>query len=106
MFVDDPAHRQSGHWPSAIRVVRCGEGETDNSAGVECEINYWDFGITDETAAWHALQDMWTAAPAHAKNHYLCTAEAVNRMRVGSGAPPLLDLRRRTLPRTRKQGAP
>jgi hypothetical protein len=73
--------------------------ERKNATGVHYELDYWDLSPTKERAAWHALQDMWEAAPDLAREHYEATADAINRMRVAQGECPLTSFRRRTLPR-------
>jgi hypothetical protein len=82
-----------------VSPLRCSEEECANKNDVRYELNYWDMAPTKERKAWHALQDMWAAAPDSAKEHYRATADAINRMRIAQGQPPLKDLRRRTLPR-------
>jgi hypothetical protein len=86
-----------------VSPLRCSEREFPNKSDVRYELNYWDTAPTKERKAWHALQDMWAAAPDSAKEHYPATAEAINRMRIALGQPPLQDLRRRTLPRSAHQ---
>ena len=83
----------------SIRIIQCSTDETNNPIGVRHEVNYWRFTPTRETKAWHALQDMWNAAPEKEKKHYEATAGAIDRMRVQQGHQPLANLRRRTLPR-------
>lgn len=84
-----------------IQCLECSAGERSNTADVRYEIDYWCFKPTAEASAWHALQDMWDAAPQVALKHYQVTAEAINRMRIVQGKPPLNNLRRRTLPRSK-----
>lgn len=81
-----------------LRVIPCHESELGNRAAITHELNYWSFGRTAEVRAWHALQDMWTAAPFDVHHHYRATAEAINRMRMTQGAKALSNLRRRRLP--------
>ena len=91
-----------GHRPShdqKISYIACLPQESANVPGVQFEIDYWRFKPTAESEAWHALQDMWSAAPQVALPHYEATAQAINRMRVSQGEQPLLNLRRRTFPR-------
>jgi hypothetical protein len=83
-----------------IRYMECSAEERNNKAGVRYELDYWSFKPTAQAKAWHALQDMWDGAPQVAIKHYQATAEAINRMRIAQGEPPLSHLRRRTLPRT------
>lgn len=81
------------------RIMELAEGEKRNTSGVRYELNYWDSRSTRESAAWHKLQEMWTAAPDSARGHYEATAMAINRMRIQQGEPPVKKLRLRTLPR-------
>jgi hypothetical protein len=83
--------------------VACSPEESANALGVQFEIDYWKFKPTAESEAWHALQDMWNAAPQFALPHYEATAQAINRMRVSQGEQPVLNLRRRTLPRRKME---
>ena len=99
VLLNESAHRSNGE---EINFVQCSQDECINDASVQFEIDYWHFKPTAEAEAWHALQDMWSAAPPPAHRHYQATAEAINRMRVSQGAPPLLNTRRRTLPRKTK----
>lgn len=94
---DDQDHRASND--QKISYVECSPEESANAAGVQFEIDYWRFKPTAQAEAWHAFQDMWSAAPQVALPHYEATAQAINRMRVSQGEEPLLSLRRRTLPR-------
>lgn len=96
----DAAHNPPLPSNDRVRYLECSIEERGNKAGVEYEIDYWRFKPTAETVAWHALQDMWHAAPQAAQVHYQATAEAINRMRVSQGEPMLNNLRRRTLPRS------
>lgn len=98
-LLDDPPHNPPNSEKDRIRYVECSAEESSNAVGVRYEIDYWRFRPTAEAEAWHALQDMWTAAPQVAIKHYEATAEAINRMRMGQGESPLKKLRRRTLPR-------
>jgi hypothetical protein len=98
-LIDNPIHNTTGLMQHKLRIVECSAAESGNAEGVGHEIDYWRFRPTAEAEAWHALQDMWSAAPIPAANHYQATAEAINRMRIGQGAPALTNLRRRTLPR-------
>ncbi len=94
------------HVPShdeKISYVACSPGESANAQRVQFEIDYWQFKPTAESEAWHALQDMWSAAPQTALPHYEATAQAINRMRVSQGEQPLLNLRRRTLSRRKME---
>lgn len=100
-LIENPIHQTTGLMQHALRIVECAAAESKNTAGIGYEIDYWRFRATAEAQAWHALQDMWTVAPVTAANHYQATAEAINRMRIGQGAPTLTNLRRRTLPRWR-----
>jgi hypothetical protein len=85
-----------------VRYIECPSDECKNALHVRYEIDYWRFRRTAESKAWHSLQDMWSNAPQGALVHYQATAQAINRMRVSQGEPPLKNLRRRTLPHTRK----
>ena len=96
-LLDHQDHRPSDD--EKIGFIECSRDECANDLGVQLEIDYWRFKPTAESEAWYALQDMWSAAPQLAQRHYEATAQAINRMRVSQGAPPLLNLRRRTLPR-------
>ncbi len=93
----------SSYTPAArqppLNVITCAPDEVENRAGVRYEVDYWTMKVTAEAAAWHALQDQWTASPERFHDHYRATASAVDRMRVSKGAAPLRNLRRRTLPR-------
>lgn len=86
-----------------VHVVECSQDECANDRGVRLEIDYWRFKPTAESEAWYALQDMWNAAPQFAQHHYEATAHAINRMRLGQGAPPISNLRQRTLPRRKRE---
>jgi hypothetical protein len=97
-LLDNPRHNPPGA-KDPIRVLKCADGELANKAGVQHEIDYWNFPITREASAWRSLQDMWDMAPTAEQNHYEATAGAINRMRMGQGRAPLDKLRRRTLPR-------
>ncbi len=98
-LLDDPTHNPPVSEKDRIRYLECSAEESSNTVGVRYEIDYWRFRPTAEAEAWHALQDMWTAAPQVALKHYEATAEAINRMRIAHGESPLKKLRRRTLPR-------
>lgn len=100
--VHNPAEPPAGR--RAIRPLECPVHERANRAAVQYELDYWDPAPTKEASAWRGLQEMWDKAPNEALEHYQATAEAINRMRMGLGAAPLHDFRRRTLPR-RKQPA-
>src|SRR5262249_42468760 len=76
----NPILAPNGAWP--FRPLECSDAERKNKASVRYELNYWDFATTKEDKNWHALQDMWSAAPDSAKEHYQATAEAINRMRI------------------------
>ena len=104
-LLNDPAHNPLVSGERRVRIVNCTPTEISNLAGVTHEVDYWRFGRTAEADAWHALQDMWNDAPPTAVRHYEATAEAIERMRLGQGEPPLKNLRRRTLPK-RIQPAP
>ncbi len=84
-----------------VRPLECSSTECANKTGVRYELDYWDLATTKERSAWHGLQDMWAVAPDSAREHYLAIAEAINRMRTAQGEAPLVNLRRRTLPRRR-----
>lgn len=98
-LLSDPIDNRRSSATAELHLVPCSEGE-GNRAGVSCEVDYWRLRPTAEAAAWHALQDMWEAAPKCEHFHYQATAQAIDRMRVSQGAVPLSNLRRRTLPRT------
>ena len=85
-----------------VRTLECSDTERVNKTRVRYEVDYWDLATTKERSAWHGLQDMWAAAPDFAREHYLATAEAINRMRIAQGKPPVANVRRRTLPRRRR----
>jgi len=96
-LLSDPAHNpQTGE--GRIQYLECTHKERDNAASVGYEVDYWRLKPTAEKEAWHALQDMWSASPQSAIEHYGATARAIDRMRVGQGESPLNTLRRRTLP--------
>ena len=99
-LLNDTVHNPQRSNRDQIRYVECSEEERNNTVGVRYEIDYWRFKSTAEADAWRALQNMWDTAPQIAVKHYQATAEAINRMRVGHGEPPLNNLRRRTLPRS------
>lgn len=101
LLLDDQDHRPSQ--AEKISYIPCSPEESANALGVQFEIDYWQFKPTAESEAWHALQDMWSAAPPGALPHYEATAQAINRMRVSHGEPPLLNLRRRTLSRRKME---
>jgi len=81
-----------------FRYLECSEKEQVNKASVLHEIDYWHLPRTREAEAWRGLQDMWNKAPLSEEEHYVATAEAINRMRIAQGHEPLNKLRRRTLP--------
>ena len=85
-----------------LNVIMCAPDELENRAGVRYEIDYWTMKPTAEADAWHALQDQWNASAERFHDHYRATASAINRMRISRGAAPLHDLRRRTLPRSKR----
>lgn len=82
-----------------IRVLKCADNELSNRPGVQHEIDFWNYPITKEAAAWKSLQNMWDNAPSSERNHYEATAEAINRMRIVQGRASMDYLRRRTLPK-------
>ncbi len=96
-LLNDPAHNPQTT-EDRIQYLECTQEERDNAASVCYEVDYWRLKPTAEKDAWHAFQDMWSAAPQTAVNHYEATAEAINRMRISQGEPPLKKFRRRTLP--------
>ncbi len=100
-LLDNPIHNPELPDKDRLCYLECSEDESNNSAGVRLELDYWRFGRTAEATAWRALQDMWNAAPPSAVRHYQATAEAINRMRMGRGEPAMSSFRRRTLPRRR-----
>ena len=81
-----------------LRHLECSDRERLNKAGILHEIDYWRLIPTKEAKAWRGLQDMWNNAPPSEVEHYVATAEAINRMRIAQGHEPLKKLRRRTLP--------
>jgi hypothetical protein len=85
-----------------VHYVECSPEEMNNSLHVQYEIDYWRFKPTAKSKAWHSLQDMWDGAPQSALIHYEATAQAINRMCMAQGEASLKNLRRRTLPHTRK----
>ncbi|HVE73241.1 MAG TPA: hypothetical protein VNI54_17870 [Thermoanaerobaculia bacterium] len=89
-----------------VNIIGCAADEVGNRAGVRYEVDYWTMKPTAETAAWHALQDQWTASAERFHDHYRATASAIDRMRVSRGAAPLRNLRRRTLPRSKPAERP
>lgn len=100
--LNDPEHNPQTT-EDQILYLECSDEERSNpknNENVGCEIDYWHLKPTAEKDAWHALQDMWSAAPQSAIKHYEATAGAINRMRISQGEPPLTRLRRRTLPRS------
>lgn len=101
-LLNNSAHNPLTSAAGQIRHVECAPEECGNNVGTRYEIDYWQFKPTAEGKAWHAIQDMWDSAPPFALDHYQATAEAINRMRMGQGEPPLNTLRRRTLPRRSK----
>jgi hypothetical protein len=99
-LLDDSTHNPPFSETERIRYMECSEEESSKAKeGVRYEIDYWRFKPTMEAKAWHALQEMWTAAPQSELEHCQATADAINRMRVGQGESPLNKLRLRTLPR-------
>lgn len=101
----ETARRLADHIQSqknGVNYVECSPEERNNSLHVRYEIDYWRFKPTSESKAWHSLQDMWDSAPQVELLHYEATAHAINRMRTAQGEAPLMNLRRRTLPRTKK----
>jgi hypothetical protein len=96
-LLTDPNHNPS-NVRNPIRVLPCATKDFHNKVGVQHEIDYWDIAPTKEAAAWKGLQNMWDNAPRAEAIHYEATAEAINRMRITRGRPPLEKLRRRTLP--------
>lgn len=95
-----PSHGSAARRPP-LNVISCAPDERENRAGVSYEVDYWTMKPTAEAEAWHALQDQWTSSAEQFHDHYRATASAIDRMRVGRGAAPLQNLRRRTLPRNR-----
>jgi hypothetical protein len=87
-LLDNQYHRPSHD--KKISYIACSPEESANTQRVQSEIDYWQFKPTAESEAWHALQDMWSAAPKVALPHYEATAQAINRMRVNQGEQPLL----------------
>ncbi len=100
-LLDNQYHRPTND--QKIGYVACSPEESADAQSVQFEIDYWQFKPTAEAEAWHALQDMWSAAPQGALPHYEATVQAINRMRVSQGEQPLLNLRRRTLPRRKME---
>ena len=82
-----------------IVAIKCSETECENRVGVQYELDYWRFKVSEEKRAWRALHDLWTKAGDAYTQHYLATAEAIDRMRIAQGEPPLKNLRRLTLPK-------
>jgi len=101
-LLNDPGHNPSTKDGERVHIIDCSPTEGCNTVGVRHEVDYWRFGRTAEDKAWHALQDMWHAAPGIAVRHYEATAEAIGRMWVAQGEAPLRNLRRRTLPKRTK----
>ena len=97
----EPLWVDARHNPAAGKALTCSPAESENAVGVRYEVDYWDFAPTRERDTWHALQDMWDAAPAAEATHYQATANAIQRMRAAHGQEPVTNLRRRTLPRRR-----
>jgi hypothetical protein len=100
-LLNDPEHTPQTT-KDRFSYLECSDEERsnpENKENVGCEIDYWHLKPTAEKDAWHALQDMWSAAPEYAIKHYEATAGAIDRMRISQGEPPLKRLRRRTLPR-------
>lgn len=77
----------------------CDNSEKCNNIGVKKELNYWDYNVTDEKAAWSMFQKMWKEAPEEAKRHYMVTANAIQKMRIGKGYPPIKNLGRVSISR-------
>ena len=96
-LLNDPDHNPNIA-EDRIHYLECSEVECQNEASVAYEIDYWRLKSTAEKEAWHGLQDMGSASPQSAVEHYEATARAIDRMRVGQGESPLFKLRRRTLP--------
>jgi hypothetical protein len=104
-LLNDPNHTPHPAGVSkSIRTLACPVAEWShphNRAKVRIELNYWDLPKGKEAAAWRGFQEMWDATPEEETAHYQATAEAIHRMRLQLGEPPLTKLRRRTLPRAR-----
>jgi hypothetical protein len=100
-LLEDENHNPASHTSKSngIWILNCAEEEQKNKANIQFEINYWKLPIMKERETWKGLQEMWDASPKFASEHYLATAEAINRMRIERGKQPLNNLRRRTLPR-------
>lgn len=103
-LLHDPKHNPEEPGDDTIRWMECSELERVNREDVQYEIAYWPSKVTAEKETWHAFQDMWSAAPDFALDHYSATADAINRMRIQRGQPGLANLRRRTLPRRTSNG--
>lgn len=101
-LLEDPVHNPPLSHKNHIHYVECSPEECKNNLGVRYELDYWRLRPTAEAKAWHSLQDMWTAAPLSSLIHYEATAQAINRMRIAQGEPPLKNVRRRILPRSGK----
>jgi len=96
-LLNDPLHNPQGN-DDQIRYLECSANERNNTVGVRYEIDYWHLKPTAEKDAWHALQDMWSSVPESETKHYEAMAQAINRMRIFQGEPPLKRVRCRTLP--------
>jgi hypothetical protein len=82
-----------------FRILKCPDDECLNEIKVTHELNYWNLKPTREKETWKKFQKMWEKAPQSIEMHYQATAEAINRMRVNYGEPPMVDLKRKSLPK-------
>jgi hypothetical protein len=97
----DPDCKNESH--KIFKLIECSKKEQENKANIRYEINYWKFPTKkDAKDSWIGFQEMWNHAPEIALNHYIATAEAIDRMRIAYGEKPLNNLRRRTLPHRAK----
>lgn len=103
-LLSDPLHNPPHPAAEHVRFLECGSSECENGVGAVHEVDYWSFARTEEKRAWRSFQSMWDDAPTTAIQHYLATAEAINRMRMSRGEPSISDLRRRTLPPAANNG--
>jgi hypothetical protein len=103
----EPLLVDSTHNPGGsphVSWIECSKAEQEKSKqiGVRYELNYWCSAPGEAKKAWRGLQSMWATAPDSELEHYQATAEAINRMRIIQGDPPLTNLRRLSLPRRRR----
>lgn len=101
-LLDNDCHNPTalpGSSSRKIATLECSTSEQSNPVGVSQEVDYWHLGVTAEARAWKGLQYMWDSAPSHEVEHYVATAQAIDRMLTMQGRGPIRKLRSRTLPR-------